>query len=92
MYKLDKEWFDSNSEGIISFGRFSKVRGSFSFVSKENINSASKNQLLLEELYNMKKPYVSLVKENNPIVNSNKKIKKSYKDESKQTKSNTKEK
>jgi hypothetical protein len=94
MYKLNKEWFKENTCETIHFGRHSKTSKFFpkiAFSNEETMLSVEKNQVILEELYELGKPYVCLVKEDckpnedcGVSKKSNKKIKKSYKNESKE--------
>jgi len=82
MYKLNKEWFKENDYETILFGRHSKSSKFFpklNFSNEDVMLSVEGNQVILEELYEMGKPYVSLSKET-----PNKTIKKSHKHESKE--------
>jgi hypothetical protein len=88
-FKLNKEYIKSNGGERVSFGRFSKFRGVHDFSQEETVKSASKNQELLEELYNMGKPYVDMV---SSPSKSKKKIKKVCKDDPKETNCEQKEK
>ena len=86
-FKLNKDYLKSNSEKI-SFGRFSSFRGTYDFSNEEVVKSVSKNQSLLEELYNIGKPYVDLVSSESK---TKKKTKKVCNNESKETKCEQKE-
>ena len=87
-FKLNKEYIKSNGGERVSFGRFSIVSGVYDFSKEEVVKSASKNQSLLEELYNMGKPYVDIV---SSPSKSKKKIKKVCKDDTKETNCEQKE-
>lgn len=58
MYKLDKKWFSENGKEIVKFSRWKKFYGVYELHKEDVFKSVSKNQELLEELYNMGKPYV----------------------------------
>ena len=94
MYKLDKEWFKTNDSETVLFGRHSKSARFFPklVLSNQDVReSVAENQVVLQELYELGKPYVTLSKgsckpnEDCSLDSKpNKKIKKSNKHESKE--------
>tara|TARA_R100000231_G_scaffold42707_2_gene37280 strand:+ start:3427 stop:3711 length:285 start_codon:yes stop_codon:yes gene_type:complete len=70
-YTLDKEYFENNPGEIIQFGRGAKMVGKYE-ISSKTLKDVSKNKLLLEELYKMKKPYIKV--ESEKKSNKNKKV------------------
>ena len=87
-FKLNKDYIKSNGGERVSFGRFSEFKGVYNFNLEETVKSASKNQGLLEELYNMGKPYVDMVASESK---TKKKIKKVCKNDPKETNCEQKE-
>mgnify|MGYP001162279128 CR=1 FL=1 len=82
IYKLDKKWFEKNEEGVVIL---KKTKIDFNFKGSDVKSIVAGNQSLLEELYEMGKPYV---KSNSPkpvVKKSNKQLNKVKIDESKET-------
>jgi hypothetical protein len=87
-YKLNKEYIKDHGGEVIHFSRFAKVVGIVDFRNKNTIDAAAKNQDLLEQLYDLGKPYVEKVSQDAKTKVKSKpknKIKKVCKDDSKET-------
>tara|TARA_R110002110_G_scaffold227753_1_gene443224 strand:- start:206 stop:484 length:279 start_codon:yes stop_codon:yes gene_type:complete len=54
-YKLNKEWFEDNNEGLV---KFVKTGSRADFTTEKGISDVSKNKKVLKELFDIGKPYV----------------------------------
>tara|TARA_R110002167_G_scaffold44747_4_gene134582 strand:- start:2897 stop:3175 length:279 start_codon:yes stop_codon:yes gene_type:complete len=68
-YKLNKEWFEDNKEGLV---KFIKTGSRADFTTEKGISDVSKNKKVLKELFDIGKPYV--IYEDNKKPAKNKKV------------------
>ena len=93
-YKLNKEYIKIHGGELIHFSRFAKVGGSVDFRNKTVVDASAKNQDLLEQLYDLGKPYIEKVSQESKSKvksKSKNKIKKVCNDDSKETNCEQKE-